>query len=184
MTSAPTYLFKSDRLGFRTWSEHDIVQLTIINADEKVMHYFPDTETAHQTRRFVERMQVHYQEKGYCYFPVDRLDTNQFIGFIGISTQTWPSAYSSFIDIGWRLSAQQWQLGFASEGAKRCLDYAFTDLHINQIHAIAPKINNPSIAVMKKIGMTFLEEFDHPFLTEHPQIQKCVRYTTSNDLMI
>ena len=54
------------------------------------------------------------------------------------------------IDIGWRLSKQYWGKGYATEGAKRCLDYAFNDLKIPKISATCPVINKNSEHVIKK----------------------------------
>ena len=50
----------------------------------------------------------------------------------------------------------------ATEGAKRCITYGFSELGIKKIVAVAPKINEPSIHVMKKIGMRMVYEFEHP----------------------
>ena len=89
--------------------------------------------------------------KGFCYFAVDTLNNRDFIGFIGISEQTFQSDFTPCIDIGWRLSQDQWGKGYATEGAKRCLDYAFNDLKLKNIKAICPSINDKSERVMSKL---------------------------------
>ena len=65
----------------------DIGPMSLINADPEVMAFFPDVSSEEQTREFVERMQRQFDERGYCYYAVDRLDTGDFIGFIGLSLQ-------------------------------------------------------------------------------------------------
>ncbi len=64
----------------------------------------------------------------------------------------------------------------ATEGAKRCITYGFSELGIKKIVAVAPKINEPSIHVMKKIGMRKVKEFQHPSIATHSKLQPCVLY--------
>ena len=65
------YLFTSERLGFRNW----------IDSDPDVMKFFPAPATKKQTIEFIDRMKLMYIEKGYCYFAVDELKDESFIGF-------------------------------------------------------------------------------------------------------
>lgn len=170
------YLFKSERLGFRNWNTSDVEKLTRINSNKKVMEFFPSLPGRDQTAKFVARMQKMYSEKGYCYFAVDQLEDRCFIGFIGIADQDYDSEVTPCIDIGWRLDDQYWNKGYATEGAKRCLTFAFSNLDILKIKSIAPKINLNSIHVMEKIGMRKTLEFKHPLLRTHQKLEECVCY--------
>jgi len=171
-----SYIFTSERLGFRTWKEFDIEGLFNINSDPKVMEFFPSTQTLEQTKNFIKRMQLQYESKGFCYFAVDTIIDNNFIGFIGISEQNFKSDFTPCIDIGWRLSQAHWGKGYATEGAKRCLDFAFNDLQLDTIKSVCPKINNASERVMNKLGMTKEYVFNHPLLKEHKTLEECVLY--------
>ncbi len=104
MTKNKKYIFTSERLGFRNWILSDFDPLHAINSDEKTMEFFPGILTRPQTIEFVKRMQKLFQDKGFCYFAVDKLETNQFIGFIGLSEQTYQADFTPCIDIGWRIS--------------------------------------------------------------------------------
>lgn len=170
------YIFKSERLGFRNWLPEDLDRMSEINADPLVMKYFPAIQSAAQTKEFIERMQNQFAEKGFCYFAVDKLENGKFIGFIGISEQTFEADFTPCIDIGWRLSSKEWNKGFATEGAKRCLEYAFNELHLEKLNAICPKVNLPSENVMKKIGMNKIGEFKHPKLLNDERLEDCVLY--------
>jgi len=57
------------------------------------------------------------------------------------------------IEIGWRLLPKFWNQGLATEGAKRCLQFAFEELNIGEIYAVTSIHNKPSERVMQKIGM-------------------------------
>ena len=170
------YLFKSDRLGFRNWLASDIEKLAAINADKEVMEFFPSTRTLPETNTFIKRMQKQYGDKGYCYFAVDNLEYDTFIGFIGLSEQNFAADFTPCIDIGWRLAKTAWNKGYATEGAKRCLEYGFEALHLDKIYSIAPVANLKSQQVMKKIGMHKVKAFDHPQLLDNARLRKCVLY--------
>jgi len=64
---------------------------------------------------------------------------------------------------------------FAREGARVAMAFGFERHGLNQIIAVAPRANTPSIRVMERLGMTADpgEDFDHPALTDHPAIQRC-----------
>ena len=123
-----------------------------------------------------------HEEKGFCYFAVDLLETREFIGFIGLSTQEFESPFTPCVDIGWRLDPTFWGKGLATEGAVRCLEYGFTDIGLSQIRSIAPIQNKASIAVMNKSGMELIGTFSHPKLKNYPEMETCVCYqqTTEN----
>lgn len=176
MNNTKKYIFQSDRLGFRNWILDDIDKMHAINSDDKVMEFFPSIPTKEQTAEFIERMQKQFLDKGYCYFAVDKLEDNEFIGFIGLSEQTYIAAFTPCIDIGWRLIKKEWNKGFASEGAIECLNYAFNTLKLDCVFSIAPSINTKSEHIMTKIGMKKQYEFEHPLLSNNPRLKTCVLY--------
>ena len=153
------YIFTSQRLGFRNWEESDFKKMAEINSDKEVMKFFPKILSETETVLFIEKMQQQFIEKQFCYFAVDTLKNNEFIGFIGLSEQNYKTDFTPCIDIGWRLHKKAWNKGFATEGAKKCLEYAFTHLNLDEIYAIAPKINVVSEIIMKKIAERLPEEY-------------------------
>lgn len=176
MAISNNYIFKSERLGFRNWLTSDIKIMCEINADPAVMEFFPTTKSQKETIEFIERMQKQFTEKGFCYFAVDKLDANEFIGFIGLSEQTFVADFTPCIDIGWRLKKSEWNKGYATEGALACLKYTFDKLKIEKIIAIAPCVNIKSEQVMKKIGMKKVKYFNHPLLEGNKYLGECVLY--------
>lgn len=170
------YLFCSSRLGFRNWNNEDIPKMCAINADPMVMEYFPSLVGTNETTDFIVRMQHQFEQKKHCYFAVDELATGNFIGFIGLSEQTYKADFTPCVDIGWRLSPQYWNKGYASEGALACLDYAFNVLNLACVYATCPVINTKSENVMKKAGMFRVKNFIHPRLAGNERLQGCVLY--------
>lgn len=174
------YLFTSERLGFRNWKTSDIDKMAEINANKQVMEFFPSTQTAEQTALFIERMQQLLARTGFCYFAVDALEDGKLIGFIGMAEQTFDAAFTPCIDIGWRLHPDVWGKGYATECAKACLEYAFHTLKLKKVYAMAPAINQKSIAVMQKIGMHYVTNFMHPLLLSDERLKDCVLYEINN----
>ncbi|KAA1243535.1 GNAT family N-acetyltransferase [Aquimarina sp. RZ0] len=170
------YVFQSERLGFRNWTMNDLDNLFAINCDNTVMEFFPFKPSREDTKNFITRMQQQYAELGFCYFAVDILETNEFIGFIGLSQQNYLEEFDSFIDIGWRLKKSIWNNGYATEGAKACLNFGFQTIGLQTIYSIAPEINLKSELIMKKIGMTRVTTFEHPKLTDYKDLVSCVLY--------
>ena len=94
------YALTTERLGLRNWADSDLQPFSEMCADERVMEFFPNTLSKDQTNLLFIKMQNHFNEYGYCYFAVDRLDTNEFIGFIGLLNQTYKSEFTPCIDLG------------------------------------------------------------------------------------
>jgi len=171
------YVIKTQRLGLRNWLITDLAPFVEMSQDEDVMEFFPKLLNEEESKNFIERMQLHFQEHGFCYFAVDELATGKFIGFVGMLHQNFKSNYTPSVDIGWRLSKSAWGKGFASEAAQSCLDYAFSELKLNEVYAFATVKNKNSEAVMKKIGMNYIDTFNHPYLNDYPELKACLVYT-------
>jgi RimJ/RimL family protein N-acetyltransferase len=169
------YLFNTSRLGFRTWHPFDLDDFAAINADPQVMQFFQKPYTREDTQAMVERMQRMYEEKGYCYFAVDLLETKELIGTIGLGWKTFEADFTPCVDIGWRIGKKWWNQGLTSEGALACLDFA-KQKEIPEVLSMASLENHASIQVMKKIGMSYWKDFNHPDLKQHPHIQQCALF--------
>ncbi|WP_375238602.1 GNAT family N-acetyltransferase [Aurantibacter sp.] len=170
------YLFKSERLGYRNWTENDLAEFAKINSDKEVMEHFPKPLTKKETFEFIERLKTHYKTNGYNYFATEILETGELIGFIGLAHQDYISDFTPATDIGWRLKKSAWGNGYATEGAKKCLEYAFTELKLNHIISFFTEKNIKSEKVMLKIGMTKAGVFNHPKLKDYPDYEKCICY--------
>lgn len=175
------YIFTSERLGFRNWKDSDLESLAKMNANPEVMEFFPSTVSRADTAKFIERMQNEYDQYGFCYFAVDLLTSNEFIGFIGLSNKDFEADFTPCVDIGWRIDPEHWYKGYATEGAKASLSYGFDQMALKSIVSMAPKINKKSIAVMKKIGMHFESKFEHPALSNDERLKACVLYKIDNN---
>ncbi len=174
--SMPEHLFTSARLGYRNWTEKDKIPFYQMNANPQVMQHFPNKLNQTESDELWQRLYDHYIDYGYTYFAVDELSSNQLIGFIGIKNQNYQYQYTPFVDIGWRLDPKFWGKGYATEGAKACLDFGFNTVKLNEIYAVAVNSNSNSFRVMEKIGMIKIDTFNHPAMKEDHPFQPCHCY--------
>jgi RimJ/RimL family protein N-acetyltransferase len=135
-----------------------------INADPVVMEYFPERYTEERTRKFVERIRERWRELGYGLWAVERNDTERFIGYVGLWPATFPAHFTPAVEVGWRLAADQWGHGYATEGARAALDFGFDPLGLDEIVSFTSALNVRSIAVMERLGMRrdTSGDFEHP----------------------
>jgi len=156
--------------------QEDLTQFAKLNADLEVMRYFPKQLTEKETEEFIERLQKHYEKNGYNYFATEILKTGEFIGFVGLAYQDYETDFNPAVDIGWRLKKSSWGNGYATEGSKRCLEYAFKELKLERVISTCTEKNSNSENVMKKIGMIKKGMFNHPKLKAFPEYEKCIWY--------
>ena len=176
-------ILETDRLILRTWIGEDLESMFSINQDPKVMEYFPSLQDLDMTKNFIDKVNAHFENHGYSLYAAVRKDTNEFIGFIGLLIADFESHFTSATEIGWRLSSNHWGQGFATEGAKAVLDYAFRKLKIPEIVSFTAAGNAKSIRVMQKIGLQHNEAdyFDHPKLDDTSPLKRHVLYRLSRE---
>ena len=175
------YLFKSDRLGFRAWKTEDVDPFVDMGEDSEVMQFFPKTISRNESIDLINRIKLKFAEVGYSLFAVDELDSCSFIGFIGFSSPTYDLGFGPLVEIGWRLSKDFWNKGYATEGATACLNYGFETLGLKEIYSLTSKVNIRSERVMQKIGMKKVDEFEHPKVEEGHKLRPHVLYKIEND---
>lgn len=170
------YILKTPRLGLRNWTAADVAPFIAMGKDAAVMRFFPKPLSATASEDLIQRFLQHFLLHGFTYFAVERLDTSEFIGFTGFMHQTFESRFTPCVDIGWRFKTTAWGKGYASEAATACLNAAHEKFHLTEVFSLAPEINQASIAVMKRIGMTYDHSFTHPSLSEHSPLNPCCVY--------
>ena len=135
------------------------------------MQYFRDVLSAEQSDAFASGIRRGLQERDFGLWAVEVTGIADFIGFVGLSIPSFESHFTPCIEIGWRLAAEHWRQGYASEAAAAVLDYAFGPLARDEIVSFTAIANRPSIAVMERVGMVRnpVDDFDHPNLPDgHP----------------
>ncbi|MDC7995536.1 GNAT family N-acetyltransferase [Altibacter sp. HG106] len=170
------YLLKTDRLGLRNWKDSDFPPFIAMGQDPEVMRYFPKLLSTQESEDLIQRFLQHFILHGFTYFAVERLDTSEFIGFTGLMHQNFESDFTPCVDIGWRYKPSAWGYGYATEAARACLNAAYQKFNVTDVYSVAPQQNQASIAVMKRIGMSYDSTFTHPSLFEESSLNPCDVY--------
>ncbi len=176
MLDAKNVIIQTDRLNLRTWTSADVPLLSKINQDKNVMEFFPALQDSKTTQQKIQRYNLDIEETNFGLFATEIRASGDFIGFIGLNRTTFKSFFTPCIEIGWRLAFEHWGNGYATEGARACLQYGFRELKLSEVYSFTAVSNFRSENVMKKIGMTKIGEFDHPKLPEKHWLQKHVLY--------
>ncbi len=157
-------LLKTPRLILRQWQDSDTAPFIQMCADDEVMLYFPKKLDATEATAFLERTCNAIDTRGWGLFAVELKATGEFIGFIGLHVHPSELEIADAPEIGWRLLPQYWNQGYATEGAKAVLKYAFRTLRLEKVISFTACVNTPSERVMQNIGLEKVEEFDHPLV--------------------
>lgn len=169
---------QTSRLVLRQWCSEDRPLFAAMNADLKVMEYFPNVLSFEQSNQLVDRFSRDIDANGWGFWAAERLDSAEFIGFIGINYTPDGLPFSPCVDIGWRLASEHWGNGFATEGAIGAMSYAFNEAGLEELVSMTPITNLASERVMQKLGMTkHQENFLHPKVNQGDPLQEHVLYS-------
>jgi RimJ/RimL family protein N-acetyltransferase len=180
LRDAPTVI-TTERLILRRWQESDRKPFARMNADLRVMKFFPATLSARESDSFADRIGAHFQQHGFGLCAAELRGDGSFIGFIGLNVPQFQAQFTPCVEIGWRLAADYWGQGLATEGAQAILDYGFETLRLNEIVSFTVPSNRRSRRIMEKLGMTHdpADDFDHPQLPAGHALRRHVLYRTS-----
>ena len=174
-------ILTTDRLILRRWRDSDGEPFARLNADPRVMEYLPAILTREESDRLADRIEDHFSEHGFGLYAAELRDERWFIGFIGLAIPSFEAAFTPCVEIGWRLSAEHWGKGLATEGARAVMREAFDNLQIPELVSFTVPENFRSRRVMEKIGMRHdpADDFDHPSLPDGHALRRHVLYRLS-----
>lgn len=174
--------YETDRLILRNWKDSDKEPFSLINSDPVVMEFFYRLLTREQSDNMIQLITERIVEDGFGFWAVERKDTGQFIGFVGINRFTAELPFCPCVEIGWRLAHGHWGQGFATEAALKSLDVGFNQHSLEEIVAFTTVKNKASRRVMEKIGMVDTKQnFFHPSVPADSHLQEhCLYKITRN----
>jgi RimJ/RimL family protein N-acetyltransferase len=162
---------KTQRLVLREWRDEDLEPFADLNADPRVMVYFPAPLTREQSDSFVQRAVAQW-ERGLGLWAVEDATTHHFVGFVGLSEPRFAEHFTPAVEIGWRLAYDAQGRGYATEAARAVLTWARENVRPprGEIVSFTSAANAPSRRVMEKLGFTHddADDFDHPALDDSP----------------
>ncbi len=102
--------------------------------------------------------------------------TGEFIGFTGLSPMPPGVPGTGGIEVGWRLARHAWHHGYATEAAAAAAGVAFGGAGLAEIWSMTAVANEPSQAVMRRLGMTLHTRFGHPAVEAGHPLRPHVAY--------
>ena len=171
-------MIETSRLLLRNWKKGDREAFAHMNSDPKVMEFMPGRLSSAESDLLADRIEDHFRRHGFGLYAAELRQEGQFIGFIGLSVPAFEAHFTPCVEIGWRLAADYWGRGLATEGAKAVVEHAFGVLGLESLVSFTVPANVRSIRVMEKIGMIRdpSEDFDHPNLPEGHPLRRHVLY--------
>ncbi|WP_298511463.1 GNAT family N-acetyltransferase [uncultured Kordia sp.] len=150
-------VLETERTYLRELSIADAESFYNLNLDKEVIRYTGDVvfESINHAKKFLENYDQ-YQKYGVGRWAVIHKETNDFLGWCGLKY----SSSSDEYDIGFRFFRKYWNLGYATETAKACIEYGFHTMQVKSIVGRAMKANIASIKVLEKIGLSYKCDFD------------------------
>jgi RimJ/RimL family protein N-acetyltransferase len=169
---------RSERLLLRRWRTADREPFAALNADQRVMEHFPALLSREESDAAADRIEAHFQRHGFGSWAVEVPGVTPFAGFVGLCHPRFEAHFTPCVEIGWRLAAQFWGRGFATEGATAAVRFGFEVLRLKEIVSFTVPGNVRSRRVMEKLGMTHRpsDDFEHPLLPAGHPLSRHVLY--------
>jgi ribosomal-protein-alanine N-acetyltransferase len=155
-------MLRTERCTLRRWREADKEPFAEMNADARVMEFFPSVLGREESDAFADRIEQGFAENGFGLWALEVED--RFAGFVGLNRTLFDTPMGPHIEIGWRLMTWAWGRGLATEAAREVLADGFGRLGLGDVYSFTTERNMRSRAVMERSGMMRREEFDfdHP----------------------
>lgn len=172
---------RTERLLLRQWRPEDRVPFAALNADPRVREFFPGVLSREKSDELAAKLERELIERGFTLWAVEVPKVAPFIGFIGLSVPSFTAHFTPCVEIGWRLAHGYWGHGYATEGARASVSFAFEQLKLPALVSFTVPENIRSRKVMEKLGFTHdpADDFDHPLLAEGHPLRRHVLYRRS-----
>jgi RimJ/RimL family protein N-acetyltransferase len=142
-------VLETDRLRLRMWRVEDFEPYEEMCADPEVMRYLGGkTLNRLEAWRHMAFLIGHWDLLGYGHWAVEEKASGSFAGRVGfLNPAGWPG-----FEIGWTLGRSFWGKGYATEAARRALQFAFDELDRSHVISLIHPDNKSSIRVAERLG--------------------------------
>jgi RimJ/RimL family protein N-acetyltransferase len=169
-------VIRTDRLIMRRWRDADRQPFAVLNADPEVMRYFPAPLDRAASDAMVDRIEELFLRQGFGLWALEVSVTGEFIGFTGLNPMPGGVPGAGGMEVGWRLARGAWHQGYATEAAVAAAGVAFRGAGLAELWSMTAVANQPSRAVMRRLGMALHAHFDHPGLAAGHPLRPHVAY--------
>jgi RimJ/RimL family protein N-acetyltransferase len=167
---------RTERLIMRRWRESDREPFAALNGDAETMRYFPSTLSRAESDAMIDRIEGLFDGQGYGLWALEVAGDGEFIGFAGLNPMPAGLPGAGGLEVGYRLSRAAWHRGYATEAARAAVDVAFCGAGKAEIFSMTAVLNEPSQAVMRRLGLAEFARFDHSRIPEGSPLRPHVVY--------
>jgi RimJ/RimL family protein N-acetyltransferase len=141
---------ETERLILRMFREDDLEQYAGICSDPEVVRYLGEGQTLDRAGAWRQMAMIlgHWKLRGFGLWAVEERGSGKLVGRIGFfEPEGWPD-----FEVGWVLGREHWGKGYATEGARRALAYAFEEMGRDHVISLIRPENGGSIRVAERLG--------------------------------
>jgi RimJ/RimL family protein N-acetyltransferase len=149
-----------------------------MSADPRVMEFFPSAYDREQAERTALRLRERLDRDGWGWWVAEVKESASFAGLIELQEVPFDAPFTPAIEVGWRLAHEYWGRGYATEGARAAIEFAFSALGRAEVVALTAAVNLRSQRVMQRLGMTHdpRDDFEYPHLDAGHRLRPHVLY--------
>jgi RimJ/RimL family protein N-acetyltransferase len=142
------------------------------------MEFLPKRLTRHESDAAAACIREEFARRGFGKWAVEAGPGANFVGYVGLAVPAFDAHFTPCVEIGWRLAAEHWGRGYATEAATAVVAYAFDQLGLEEVVSFTVPDNWRSRRVMERLGMTHApsDDFDHPSLPNGHPLRRHVLY--------
>jgi ribosomal-protein-alanine N-acetyltransferase len=145
-------MLKTERLILRPMTKDDVEDVFTMRRDDEIMRFIREPVVSRkEAEDWINMISSRWTKNGIGFCGIIEKTSGKFAGWCGL----WQLKENQEIEVGYAIVKDFWRKGFASEAAKAILKYAFDELNLEKIVAVARPENAGSRGVMEKIGMRF-----------------------------
>lgn len=160
----------SERIGFSNWQQGDLPLAERLWGNPEVTRYIcaSGVFSVQDIRNRLELEMANGREYGVEYWPIFKLDHDEFMGCCGLRPHQGEAKY----EVGVHLLPEFWRQGYACEALRTVACYAFASLGAGRLFAGHNPHNVASKRLLAKVGFTYVgDEFYEPTGLYHPSYE-------------
>lgn len=150
-------MIETDRLILRKINRHDYLDIANILQDIDVMYAWEKSFSDDEVQIWIDENIKRYNNEGYSYFLAINKVEGTAVGVMGPLVEKINN--KSFIGVAYILNRKSWGKGYAIEGVKACIEYAFRRLNARNIIAQIRPNNINSIHVAQRLNMKLIDKY-------------------------
>jgi [ribosomal protein S5]-alanine N-acetyltransferase len=148
---SPVVMLETERLKLRLFVPEDADALAAVLSDPIAMQWYPHAFSRPEVEAWIARNRERYNEEGHGLWAMVLKASGAMIGDCGLVTQDVDG--EACVEVAYHVRRDHWGRGYATEGARGCMTYAFETLGVKRVISLIRPENQPSWRVAEKNGM-------------------------------